>query len=171
MADLGDGRDVAEEPEVAELPLLRAPRWIVEGGLGRPAHLLLDVLDELLDLWAAAAAFSRSMPDERRLRFLVGEVEVDRAADQQDATDETREDDDVLPEQPAARPVPHRCSLSARRRIRRGTVSSEEGRRLQIDREVDLVGALDGQILGPCSSENLGDQPRRLDALCVIVWP
>jgi hypothetical protein len=48
MADFGDCRDIAEEPEEAELVLFRVRGGIIEGGPGHPAQLLLDLPDELL---------------------------------------------------------------------------------------------------------------------------
>ena len=140
VADLGDGRDVAQEPQKVQLALLgqgRAQslaegqppaadpgrRGIVGCGLRRLAHLTLDVLHELLDACGGRHGFRALDTDDRALRFLVGEVQLDEARRHQHPADQHQEDDDVLPEQSApGLAVAHRRNASARSRILRGTV-------------------------------------------------
>ena len=43
--------------------------------------------------------------------------------------------------------------------------------RVQVYREVDPVGALDGQVLRPGTAQDLGDQPRSLYALGAEIRP
>src|SRR3990172_2810169 len=86
-----------------------ASRWLIsvmggaELGLGGPADLPLDLLDESFDLGGGAARLLPLDRDERGLVLLVGEVDADRAGGEQRPADQTREDDRVLAEQAPAR--------------------------------------------------------------------
>src|SRR5262249_1397397 len=154
MKDLGDSGHVAKEPQIVDLALLPGRRGIVERGLGRPAHLSLYVLDELLDPRSRRNGLLVLDPDEPVLRLLVGKVEVDRATGQKHTADEEEEDDDVLPEQPAARV--HRRSMSARRRTFRGTV---------IPRRAAVFRFTARSILSaPSTGRSWGRVPRRIFA-------
>ena len=157
MADFGDRGDVAKKPEIVDLPLLLRRRRIVEGGLGCPAQLLLDVLDEALDRGRCRFGLFALDPDERRLRFLVGKVEFNRATYQEHATDQEKKDDDVLPEKSAPpASILHRCSLSARSNTFRGTVSP---RRFAVFRFTAR-----SILSAPSTGRSCGRAPRRIFA-------
>src|SRR5262245_8338239 len=98
MADFGDRGDIAKEPEEPQVALLRPRGGIVDGGPDRPAQLLFDLPDELLDPGGYRRRLLTLDCGQGRLGRLVREVKVDQAADQKHAGDETRDDDDVLPD-------------------------------------------------------------------------
>ena len=119
MAQLVDRRHVAEEAQEVELALLgqgRAEppaegelpepelgrRGVVGGGPRGLAHPTLGVPDELLDLGRRGRGRRALHPDDRPLGLLVDEVQLDQARGHQHAAHQADEDDDVLPEQPAA---------------------------------------------------------------------
>ena len=103
IAELGDGLDLPLEPEVIDPSLLQRRRRSHELGLGRPAHLLLDLFDVGLDPRGGAGRLFTLKVDERRLVLLVREIDLDGPAGEQGAAHQGDEDDDVLADQPAAR--------------------------------------------------------------------
>src|SRR6266545_1835245 len=102
IAELRNGRNLALQAKEIDAPLLESGNTGRQDGLGRPAHLALDLSDELLD---AAGGGLRLLPldgHQRGLVLLVREVQLDEAAGQQRRADQAGEKDHVLDEEPAA---------------------------------------------------------------------
>ena len=102
LALLGQRRAQSLAKAEPALPHL-ARVGIVGDGPGRLAHLLLDLLQELLDPGGRGHRLGALDPDDRALGLPVGEVELDQARRHQHAADEDEQDDDVLAEEPPAR--------------------------------------------------------------------
>src|SRR5262249_28608891 len=102
LADLGDGRDLAQEPEVVEAALLEARRH-AEGRLARPRDLALHLPGELLDPGRRPRRLLLLELDERAQALVEGEIELDEPAREKRARDQAAEQPDVLPEEPASR--------------------------------------------------------------------
>ena len=69
---------------------------------GRVGELLLDLADELLDARCRADGFLALHAGKRDLVLLVGEVQPDRAGDQQRAAHQREDQQEILAEQPPA---------------------------------------------------------------------
>ena len=100
----GDRRRLAQQLQVFDAALLER----VAGGVGarqrRPAELVLDVEDVLLDPRRRALRLLGLQRDQVRLVLAPGEVEADRAARDQHAADQRDDQQRVLGEEaPAAR--------------------------------------------------------------------
>src|SRR5215470_7252626 len=102
MADLGDGEHLAEQAQVVDAPLVHRRRRRAELGLGRPADLSLDLLDEVLDAGGHPERFFALESDERRPVLLVGKVDLDGAGREEGAAHQAGKDDHVLPEEATA---------------------------------------------------------------------
>ena len=180
MAELGHGGRVAEDPEEIELALLGQRRaqplaesqlglahlarvGIVGRGPGRVPHLLLDVLQELLDASRRRHRLRALDSDDRALGFPVGEVDLDQAGGHQHAANEDEEDDDVLAIEPAARGRGgHRRKASARNRILRGTASPNSSAVLRFTAR-SIFSA-------PSTERSPGRAPRRILATSEAAW-
>ncbi len=120
VADLGDGGHLALEAEEVEPALLERGPGGRALGLGHPAHLPLDLLDEALDLGGGRERLLALQGHERGLVLLVGEVELGDAAREQLGGHEQDEEGGVLPEQAAAPHHEPRTGLPRRERRWRG---------------------------------------------------
>ncbi len=100
LRQLGDGRDLAQEPQGIEPPLLdRAGR---PRQLRRPPELAFDFPDELADLGGGGLGLFALNPDERSLVFLIVEPYVENAVGQQRKRDHRGEQPDIFAEQAVA---------------------------------------------------------------------
>ncbi len=104
IADLRDRQHLAEQPEKVEAPLVESGAGGDELGLGGPADLVLDLLDERLDLGRRPDGLLALDADQRGLVLLVREVQLDDPAGEQGAAHQHHDGDNVLPEQATARP-------------------------------------------------------------------
>ena len=59
LADLGDGRDLAQKPEIVEAALVQHRLRSARLGPGGPINLVLDLRDKLLDLGGRGSAVAR----------------------------------------------------------------------------------------------------------------
>ena len=149
----------------------RAQRRHVDRALHRAAKMLEDLSQVPLDLARRRQRLRPLEPDDRLLGLLVGEIELDGAAHGQHAPHQHQQEDQIFAEQAARHRQLHRWITSARNRILRGTSSDEESRRLQIDRERDVVGGLDRKVLRTCALQDPRHDAGGLDALRVQVGP
>ena len=100
LRQLGNGGHLAQQPQCIEAALLDGagrPRQ-----LRRPAELALDLLDELADLGGGGFRLFALDADERRLMFLVVEVDVENAVREQRDADDRHEQRDIFREQASA---------------------------------------------------------------------
>ncbi len=95
---LGDGRGLAQEAQEVEAALLEPARRQEACG---PAHLALDLLEELLDDGSGALRLLALHGDERLAALAVGIVHFNRGIDDERAADERHQQGGVLAEQPA----------------------------------------------------------------------
>ncbi len=112
ITELGDRGDLALEPEEVDPPLLESGGAGRQDGLGGPAHLALDLPDELLDAPRGGLRLLPLHGHQGGLVLLVGEVELDESAGEQRDAHQAREEDHVPAEESA--PGPHRITSSAR---------------------------------------------------------
>ena len=103
MDQLRDRRHLTLQAQEVDPPLLERGGAGGEQGLGRPSHLPLDLADEGLDARGRGAGFLVLERDDRTLVLPVAEPELDTGARHQHRGDQRHDDDDILPEQPAAR--------------------------------------------------------------------
>ena len=120
VADLGDGRHLALEAEEVEAPLLERRPAGRALGLGHPAHLPLDLLDEALDLGGGGERLLALQGHQRGLVLLVREVQLGDPAREQLGGHEQDEEGGVLPEQATAAHHEPRAGLSGWERPVRG---------------------------------------------------
>ncbi len=100
LSQLGDGGDLAQQPQGIEAALLdraRRPRQ-----LRGPAELTLDLLDELADLGGGGFRLFALDADERSLVLLIVEEHLECAGRQEHDRHHGHEQRDVLDEQPVA---------------------------------------------------------------------
>src|SRR5262245_39593493 len=102
VADLGDGEHLPEQTQVVDPPLVHGGRRQAQLGLGRPADLPLDLLDEVLDAGGHAERLLALERDEGRPVLLIREVDLDGAGGQEGTAHQAGEDDHVLPEEATA---------------------------------------------------------------------
>src|SRR5262249_30344078 len=148
----------------AEPPLPHLARvGIVGGRPGRLAHLLLDLLQELLDARGGSHGLGAPHPHDRALGLAVREVEIDEAGSHEHAADQHEQDDDVLAEEsPAWSPNPHRRKASARSRIFRGTARPKRSAVLRFTAR-SIRSA-------PSIGRSWGRAPRRILATSAAAW-
>src|SRR5262249_9787490 len=100
LRELGDGGDLAQQPQRVEPPLLdraRRPRQ-----LRGPAELALDLFDELADLGRGGFRLLALHADERGLVLLIVEEDGERAVGEERDADHDDEQRDVFGEQTPA---------------------------------------------------------------------
>src|SRR2546426_6200187 len=114
-----------------------------EQGLGGPAHLALDLLDELLDLPGRREGFLPLEDQERRSVLLVREINLHDAAREQCATDQRDKKRDVLAEEPTSRC--HWITSSARKSSDCGIVSPSALAVLRLMTSSNFVGCSNGR--------------------------
>jgi hypothetical protein len=95
---LRDGGDLAEEPQVVQVSLARRVAGRQVGGMG-PGDGGDDPANEFLDAQRGGFRLGALDADQRRLLLLIGEIALNRAADDQHAADEAEEHDNVFSEQ------------------------------------------------------------------------
>ena len=89
LRQLGDGRHLAQQPDIVEAPLLG--RQAVELGVGHPADLALDLAHEGLDLLRRRLGLLALHLDRGAAVVLVDEIEVERGVDHQHGGHQTDE--------------------------------------------------------------------------------
>ena len=100
LRQLGDGRDLAQQPQGIEPALLdRAGR---PRQLRRPPKLAFDFPDELADLGGRSLGLFALNAHQRSLVFLIVEPYVENAVGQQRKRDHRREQHDIFAEQAVA---------------------------------------------------------------------
>jgi hypothetical protein len=100
LRQLGDGRDLAQQPQGIEPALLdRAGR---PRQLRRPPKLAFDFPDELADLGGRSLGLFALNAHQRSLVFLIIEPHVENAVGQQRKRDHRREQHDIFAEQAVA---------------------------------------------------------------------
>ena len=97
LRKLGDGGDLAEQPPCIKMPLL--DRGCRPRQLGRPAHLILDLLDELADLFSGALRLLALDSDQRIRVFAVGIDDLEKTIAEQGDANDRKKQADIFPEQ------------------------------------------------------------------------
>ena len=101
---LGDCRNLAQEPKRLQPTLLdiaSTPRQ-----LRCPAHLALDLFDELVDLRGCGIRLLALNADQERLLLTIGKPDVEKAIGDEGGRHDARKQQDVFPKQPPARADP-----------------------------------------------------------------
>ncbi|PYM63232.1 MAG: hypothetical protein DME11_17440, partial [Candidatus Rokuibacteriota bacterium] len=99
VAQLGDRRSLALESKVVDATLIHPGGRRAEHGLRGPAHLALDLPDELLDRRGGRQGLLPLDAEERRLVLLVREVDLHHATHEQRPAYEERDQSDILTEE------------------------------------------------------------------------
>ena len=97
LRELGDGRHLPQQPQPIETPLLDGagrPRQ-----LGRPAHLVLDLLDEVADLFGGAFRLLTLNADQRIGVLAIGKDDLEETIAEQSYANDRKKQADILPEQ------------------------------------------------------------------------
>src|SRR5512147_959889 len=109
----------------------------------RPADLIFDFLDKLVDPRCRPDGLLTLDAHEGRFVLLVRKIDLNRTAREQRATDEEHENDDVFPEQPTA--MHQRITSSARTRIDCGIVRPIAFAVLRLTTNSNFVGCSTGR--------------------------
>src|SRR3989442_9265804 len=146
ITDFGDRWRLAQEAQVVDAALVHLSRGRAEQGLGGPAHLALDLLDELLDLPGRRERFLPLEAQECRPVLLVCEINLHDAAREQCATDQRDKKRDVLAEEPTS--CRHWITSSARKSSDCGIVSPSALAVLSLMTSSNFVGCSNGRSPG-----------------------
>src|SRR5712691_11979270 len=115
LRELGDGWNLAKEPQPVEAALLdraRRPRQ-----LRGPAELALDLLDELADLGGGSLGLLALDADLRRLILSIIEQDIENAVGHERDADHRHEQRDIFGEQPPAGLGDRRLGRGLSRRV------------------------------------------------------